>query len=183
MYQRSPLFFFGCWLLILLLASMISSRSALADASQEYTVKAAITLNFARFTEWPTLKSEAPQLNLCVLGDNIVQEAFMEMDEKKVGNHTLHVIYLSRPRNLQECHILYISGLDKNTTIQLLAEIKKQPILTIGEESTVVDYNGMVNLDMQEEKIDIQVNLDASKKAGLMISSRVLKLATIVKSK
>lgn len=183
MYQR---IISVCWLLMLLLASVtVGGRSALADASQEYTVKAAIALNFARFTEWPAsaLKPEASQLNLCVLGDNIVQEAFQEMEQKKVGERTLHVIYLSRLRNLQGCHILYISGLDKNTTIQLLTEIKKYPILTIGEESMVVDSNGMVNLDMQEGKIDIQVNLDATKQAGLMISSRVLKLATIVKSK
>lgn len=185
MYTKNCILFSVCGLLLCLATTLTSCRSAFADSTQEYTVKAAITLNFARFTEWPesALKPESPQLNLCVLGDNVVQEAFLQMDQKQVGKRSLHVIYLSRPRNLEECQMLYISGLDKNTIIQLLAEIKKQPILTIGEETTVVDYNGMVNLDTQAGKIDIQVNLDATKQAGLSVSSRVLKLATIVKSK
>jgi YfiR/HmsC-like len=186
MCQRIAFFFAGLWPLTLSLALLITKVSTLqADTNQEYTVKAALTLNFARFTEWPAsaLKPGDAQLNLCVLGDNVVQEAFLAIDQKKVGDHSLHIIYLSRLRNLQDCHALYISGLDKNTTIQLLAEIKAKPILTIGEDSTVVDYNGMVNLGIQEGKIDIQVNLDATRNAGLMVSSRVLKLATIVKSK
>ncbi|MEQ1637124.1 MAG: YfiR family protein [Methylococcales bacterium] len=183
MYIKNYIFFSVFWLLFAVAATLAVGRSAFADTTQEYTVKAAMALNFARFTEWPerALKADAPLLNLCVLGDNVVQYAFLQMDQKKVGNRLLHIIYLSRPRNLDECQILFISGLDKNTTIQLLAEIKQQPILTIGEEDYVVDYNGMVNLNVQDGKIDIQVNLGATKQAGLTISARVLKIATIVK--
>ncbi|NOT83872.1 MAG: YfiR family protein [Methylococcaceae bacterium] len=159
--------------------------SAFADATQEYTVKAAIALNFARFTEWPesALKLNAQEITLCVLGDNVAEEAFLQMDGKKVGNRSLYVIYLSRPRNLEQCQLLYVSGLDKNTTIQLLTEIKNQPILTIGEQRYFTDYHGMINLDMQNGKVDIQINLEATKQAGLAVSSRVLKIATIVKSR
>ena len=185
MYSKNYIFFSVFWLLFGVATTLTVCRSAFADATQEYTVKAAIALNFARFTEWPesALRKEASVINLCVLGDNVAQEAFLQMDEKKVGNRTLHVLYLSRPRNLEQCQMLYVSGLDKNTTIQLLAEIKNQHILTIGEQDYFVDHDGMINLDMQEGKVEIQVNLEATKQAGLTISARVLKIATIVKSK
>ncbi|MCX7087819.1 MAG: YfiR family protein [Methylococcales bacterium] len=164
---------------------MLSSRAVFADATQEYTVKAAMALNLARFTDWPdsALKADDSVINLCVLGDNVVQDAFLQMDQKKVGHRTLSVIYLSRLRNVDDCQVLYISGLEKNIIIQLLSEIKHKPILTIGEERTVVDYDGMVNLDTLSGKINIQINLDATKQAGLTISARVLKIATLVKSK
>lgn len=158
---------------------------ASADNAQEYNVKAAISLNFARFTEWPdsALKKDSPSITLCVLGDNVVQQAFTEINQKQVGNRSLNVVYLSRLRNLGECHMLYVSGLDKSTTIQLLTEISSQHILSIGEQDYFTDYGGMINLVMTDGKINIQVNVDASKKAGLTISARVLKLATIVKPK
>ncbi|MFI3137592.1 MAG: YfiR family protein [Methylococcaceae bacterium] len=164
---------------------LLGSRAAFADATQEYTVKAAMALNLARFTDWPdsALIANNSVINLCVLGDNVVQDAFLQMDQKKVGHRTLNVIYLSRLRNVDDCQVLYISGLEKNIIIQLLSEIKHKPILTIGEERTVVDYDGMVNLDTLSGKINIQINLDATKQAGLTISARVLKIATLVKSK
>ncbi|MEQ1529036.1 MAG: YfiR family protein [Methylococcales bacterium] len=172
-------------LALCLLSSSLLITSTLADSVQEYNVKAAITLNFARFTEWPesALKKDSPKITLCVLGDNVVQQAFTEIDNKQVGNRTLTVSYLSRLRNLEECHMLYVSGLDKNKTIQLLTEINNQHILSIGEQEYFVDYGGIINLAMINGKINIQINIDAAKQAGLTISSRVLKLATIVKPK
>ena len=184
LYQHATRWLVCGWLALCVI-TLSSGSIAHADATQEYTVKAAIALNFARFTEWPVsiLKAGNPTLTLCVMGDNITQEAFLQMDQKKVGDRTLSITYLSRLRNVDDCQLLYISGLDKNTTIQLLNELKHKPILTIGEEHYFAEYNGMVNLITQDGKIDIQVNLDATKQAGLMISSRVLNLATIVKSK
>jgi len=170
---------------IFLAFSVVAAMAAHADSAQEYTVKAAITLNFARFTEWPesALGKDQTKIKLCVLGDNIVQQAFSEIDKKQVGNRNLEVINLSRLRNLEECKMLYVSALDKNKTIQLLTEIAASHILSIGEQDYFVDYGGMVNLAMLDGKINIQVNVDASKQAGLTISSRVLKLATIYKPK
>jgi hypothetical protein len=156
-----------------------------ADIAQEYNVKAAISLNFARFTEWPeaALKKDSPSINLCVLGDNVVEQAFTELNNKQVGGRLLNVSYLTRLRSLENCQVVFVSGLDKNKIIQLLAEINKKPILSIGEQDYFIDYGGLVNLEMADGKINIQVNVDAAKQTGLNISSRVLKLAKIVKPK
>ena len=172
-------------LVLYVLSLGLSVSFASADSAQEYNVKAAITLNFARFTEWPqsAFKKDSANITLCVLGDNVVQQAFTEIDKKQVGARRLEVIYLSRLRNLEECQMLYVSGLDKNKVIQLLSEINNQHILSIGEQEFFIDYGGMVNLAMIDGKINIQVHVDASKKSGLTISSRVLKLATLAKPK
>lgn len=164
-----------------ILISLFWHYPAFADITDEYTVKAAMTLNVARFTEWPAaiLSPDKPYLNLCVLGDNVVQDAFLQMDAKKVSTRSLRVIYLTRLRNVQDCHVLFVSGLDKNMIIQLLAEIKQQPILTVGEQDYFNEYGGMVNLATEAGRVIIQVNLEALKQVNLSISARLLKLATI----
>lgn len=169
-------------LLLIVLCIVGTHRVAVADMLEEYTVKAALSLNFAKFTEWPSvaLQSNPATITLCTLGDNVVHEAFSGVEKKAVGNKTITVINLTRIRDLGQCQLLFVSGLEKNKIIQLISEIRILPILTIGEETEFLKSGSMVVLQIVDGKVNMQINLDAVKKAGLQINSRVLKLATIV---
>jgi len=161
----------------------IACFPALADVPENSTVTAALVLNFARFTEWPAnaFENSGTAFQLCVLGDNVTQEAFSQIDNKQAGNRTLSVIHLARIKNLEECHILYVSALERGTAIQLLTELRKLPILTIGsEEKHFIEDGGMVLLKLVEGKMNIEINLKAVTDSKLKISSRVLQLATII---
>lgn len=164
------------WLLV------FGNNSAVADATESSAVTAALALNFARFTEWPAqaLGANDTTVKLCVIGDNVIQQAFDKIDQKQVGTRTLQVVHLTRIKNLEQCHLLYISGGDRGTTIQLLSEIQKQHTLTIGEDRHFLQDGGMVLLNFVEGKVNIEIQLSVVKQAGLQINSRVLKLATIV---
>jgi hypothetical protein len=169
----------------LLLLTIVSGfyHSAVAESAQDSTIKAALALNFARFTEWPSsiLKSSDPVIKLCVLGDSEVQQSFSEVDKKQVGDRVLAVINMTRLKNVEQCHLLYISALDRSKIIQLLAEINGRHILTIsGDGQSFLADGGMVDLEIVEGKVNMQINLQAVSKAELTISSIVLKLATIV---
>jgi hypothetical protein len=74
--------------------------------------------------------------------------------------------------------VLYISA-EINKTAQLLEESQKRHILTIGETDDFLAKGGMVYLEMTNAKINLHINLGVTQKAGVRISSRVLKLATI----
>lgn len=160
-------------------------RTGTADFAKEFVVKAAISLNLARFTEWPesVLPVNSPYLNLCVLGDEDVQQAFAQVEKKASGKRMLHVIAVSQSGNLGSCNMVYVSGLDRIRTIKLLSGIVGKPILTIGERNDFLEQGGLVNLEMKEGKINIQVNLDAATRSGIKISSRVLALTTIINVK
>lgn len=174
----------------LLLASLLAAAwlnnacsPAVAGAPENSAVTAALVLNFARFTEWPekVFEDKGAKVRLCVLGDNVTQDAFAQVDNKQVGKRTLSVINLARIKNLEQCHILYVSALERGTVIQLLAELRANPILTIGsDEKHFLEDGGMVLLKLVEGKMNIEINLKATNNSGLKISSRVLQLATIV---
>ncbi len=153
-----------------------------ADSAQEFTVRAGLALNFARFTEWPdtVLKDIDTTINLCLLGNPMVEEAFASIHGKTVGNRTLQVQLLAHSSNLNDCHILYVSDLDKNKIAVLLDEIVNLPILTIGEDDFFIQRGGAVSLEILNDKISIKINLKTAKQNGLTISARVLKLATVI---
>jgi hypothetical protein len=116
-----------------------------------------------------------------VLGDNITQGAFGQIDKKQIGTRSLAIINMPRIKNPEECHLLYTSTLDRATVIQLLAELRSRPIFTISaDESHFLEDGGMVLLKLIDGKMNMEINLNAVNKGGLKISSRVLQLAKIV---
>jgi len=171
-------------LLPLILCALIFLSSITATSArslEKQTVLTMLTLNIARFTHWPEqvfINTEST-LNLCVFGDNIIQESFSTIDNKTINTNTLHIINISRLRNLKRCQILYLSDLDRNKLIPLLEELKGLPILTVGENLAFIKAGGMIGLDLIQGKIQLNINLPIVKGAELVISSRLLKLAKI----
>ncbi len=157
-------------------------RPTSAQSVEEHTLLAALALNIVRFTTWPP-QMEPPLnnvINFCVFGDNVVQESFASIDNKAVGKKTLRVINLSRLRNFDQCHAIYISELKQNVLLQVFVEVKKRPVLTIGEDGNFAEQGGMIDLRNDNGKISVYINLSVVQEANLTISSRVLKLAKII---
>jgi YfiR/HmsC-like len=161
----------------LLLNSLVP---AFAQSLEEQTVLAALALNIVRFTAWPSETQVKNAIDFCVVGDNVVQQSFASIDNKTVGDKTLHIINLTRLRNFEQCHALYISGLEQNVLLQIFIEIKNRPLLTIGESYDFAAQGGMIGLENVDGKINLHVNLPTAHGAKLNISARLLKLAKII---
>lgn len=151
-----------------------------AQSLEEQTVLSALALNIVRLTTWPTQTQMKDTIALCVVGDNVVQQSFADIDHKTVGDKMLQVINLSRLRNFEQCHVLYVSNLKQAILLQLFVEIKKRPLLTIGESYDFAAQGGMVGMENVNGKITLHVNLSVVRESNLNISSRLLKLAKII---
>jgi YfiR/HmsC-like len=167
------------------LSLMLTYTPVVASQSMdEQTVLAALALNIVRFTTWPSeIQTQMPTINFCVVGDNVTQQSFSSIDNKPVGDKTLRIIFLSRLRNYDECHVLYISELKENFLLQVFAETKQRPLLTIGESYEFAVQGGMIGLENVDGKINMNVNLAVVHGSKLNISSRLLKLAKIIGDK
>jgi hypothetical protein len=155
-----------------------------SQSMDEQTVLAALALNIVRFTTWPSeIQTQMPTINFCVVGDNVTQQSFSSIDNKPVGDKTLRIIFLSRLRNYDECQVLYISELKENFLLQVFAETKQRPLLTIGESYEFAVQGGMIGLENVDGKINMNVNLAVVHGSKLNISSRLLKLAKIIGDK
>lgn len=152
----------------------------LAQSLEEQTVLTALALNIVHFTTWPAEAQMKESIDFCVIGDNVVQESFAGIDHKTVGDKTLQVINLSRLRNFEACHVLYVSGLNQAILLQVFVDIKKRPLLTLGEGYDFAVQGGMVGLVNENGQITLHVNLPVARESNLNISARLLKLAKII---
>jgi hypothetical protein len=170
---------------VYVLTVMLMSPNLLMGAPvvlEKYTVLAALTLNFARFTQWPdnAFSDADSNIQVCLVGDNVLMQSFDSINGKAVGNRVIKIINSDKLRNLNQCHILFISELPNNILSQVFLDTKQYPVLTIGEEPDFIESGGMVAMVNTDGKIQVHINLSLVKTVRLMISASLLRLAKIV---
>lgn len=154
--------------------------------SREYRIKAAFLYNFASFVTWPSdaFAERNSPLVIGVLGNDPFREALDEIvRNEKVGEHPIVVKRFNRIEDVKECHILFIGRSEASQMDECLTAVKDRPILTVSDTENFTDKSGMIQFTTEKEKIRLRINADAAQKVNLSISSRLLRLADIVRSK
>lgn len=65
----------------------------------------------------------------------------------------------------------------------MLNSVSGRKVLTVGEFEGFAKRGGMINFIIVDNRIAFEINIDAARRAGLSISSQLLKLAEIVREK
>lgn len=177
--RRWPARFLG----LALLCALAPTASAQAEASDEYKVKAAFLFNFAQFVEWPASAFRAADAPLVIgiLGEDPFGAYLDELvSGEKIENRPLIVRRFKRAEDIAECHILFISGSETGELEKIVARLKGRSLLTVSDMDTFTRRGGMVRFFMEEGKIRLRINVDRAKANGLIISSKILRPATVV---
>jgi hypothetical protein len=159
-------------------ASPLAAQTASATA-----LKAALLLNFVKFSEWPadTLAVGGP-IVLCVIGDDTIEGSLREIVKgQAVDGHSLVVRHQSMEASMRSCHVLYAGGLDTKRSAQLIELVKDATVLTVGESEQFPRIGGVAQFFADDGKMRFAVNLESVQRARLRLSSRLLGLAKIVK--
>lgn len=169
-----------------MILGLLLATAAQGQSAEEYRVKAAFLLNFARFVEWPPqeFKSTTDPIAICVVGQNPFGSSLEEaVTGKRVEGRTFLVRQLSIGQPVSGCQLLFVSSSERNRLHAILAEIKIDGVLTVGETDTFASEGGMINLKIEAGRVRLQVNVEAAEEAKLRISSALLSLAQIVKKR
>jgi hypothetical protein len=164
-------------LLALLAACALPTAKVHADDVQrrEDQFKAAYLFNFAKFVEWPP-SAAANTLTVCFLGGEGVQEALASgIDAKRVGSRKLIARQLEQPATVEDCEVLYAdaASVDPSLGVGL-------PVLTVSDAPQFAANGGMIELFTENHRLRFVINVAHVHKAGLRISSDLLKLAARV---
>jgi len=148
----------------------------------EYQLKAAYLFRLASFIEWPA--GEWPLAGspfyACVLGRDPFGAHLDYFDGKSVRGRRFTVRRLATPEEGDVCHLLYVSRDEDTDPSSLLSGLRKRCVLTVGEGREFAARGGIVSFVVAKQRVGLTVNLDASRNAGLAISSKLLDVASIV---
>jgi hypothetical protein len=148
----------------------------------EYRVKAAFLYNFTKFVDWPPGDQHPAQpFIIGILGDDPFGDDIQRLAGKAVGDRSLSIRrYPAWDDAAATCDILFITASQKDDLETILDRLGGTSVLTVGDSNDFARRGVMINFFMGANKVRFEVNLKQATQAGFKISSRLLKLATIV---
>jgi hypothetical protein len=153
-----------------------------AQGPLEYEVKAAFLYNFAKFTEWPVEEEGEDPIVIGVLGEDPFGELLDNtVRGKLVRGRTLQIKRFDKlSEDLKGCHILFIGVSESNRIARALKYLEGARVLTVGESRTFCSVGGSINFVLDRRRVRFEISVAAAERAGLKLSSKLLKLATLV---
>jgi hypothetical protein len=164
-----------------LVAAFIAAPGAAVGTSADGSsvVKAAFLYNFAKYTEWPALLSDAP-IVACVVGDDGIAFALAgTVRGQNISGHAIDVRRGQSSATWTACHLLFIADTETKRFARELGGIRTLPVLTVSDGRSFALEGGIIELYVEGGLMHFAINRDAADHAGLRISSRLLVLSKV----
>ena len=170
-------------LLVLWAVGNATPEHAFSQPIAEYQVKAALLYNFTRFVSWPKhlLADPTTPVRIGILGeDPFGTHLEAVLAGKTTKGRPINLRRFHTVQELEFCHILFISASENGHLAAIIESLQNTSALTVSEIDNFTQLGGIIKLGLKQDRIQIEVNVDAALHADLQISSQLLQLATIV---
>ncbi len=174
----------GTLALACVLSMPFTFASSRASAQSEDQVKAAFLFNFVRYVEWPSevFENDGADVKICMLdADAFGRVVTQIVSGKSVGDRKVKIESIRSVDSARDCHLLYVGSPARETLSDLVSTLASAPVFTVSDAEGFAEGGGMANFFRADNKIRFEMNPGAAKKAKLKISSRLLRLAKVVK--
>lgn len=152
------------------------------DLAQEYQLKAAFLINFAKFITWPeqALPAGQQEFILCVVGDDPFGPALAGIEKKTVGGRAIRVVRTSSLKKIPDCQMLFVSRSEADNLNLLPAAIGRKAVVTVSDLPDFIKAGGHIQLVTSGSRLSFAINHTAMKEQGLQANASLLNLATTV---
>lgn len=168
---------------LLLIAFFHPGCNVFAQSYSEADLRAVFLLNFPLFIDWPdtAFESSSSQFRYCVVGSQVLSDSLKDvLAGETLGQRRPRLIAADDPAAWRRCHILYLDSSISHKRRQILSAVKDAPVLTIGDSDAFARSGGMIALVRKGGKLRAVINRATTERAGICISSKLLRLAILV---
>lgn len=164
---------------------LVASGKELTQEEIEY--KADFIIKVVDYVTWPdsTATNGEGVVVIGVVGESPLTLKLEELTAKRTDeDRKMKVEKKSLKDDLTACQILFVTTEDKTELAKILKKVGKAPVLTVSDSHYFARYGMMVNFYTEEvkgkNKIKFEVNTMTMGFAGLKMSSKLLKMATVI---
>ncbi len=164
--------------LVLTVGSVAQARRVV----DERQLKAATIVSMLRLVTWRPAPS-SPAIGVLVVGDSALADALRGASaSQRVGGRSVVVSAIPTLSGLPEAlpPVIVLAGTQRGAARALARAVRQQPVLTIGDGNGMGDAGLVIGIYVDGERIRFDANTGAASRAGLFLSSHLLRLARIV---
>ena len=160
-------------------AGLVAGAATAADSASEAAVKAAFVYNFAKFIQWQPDATGAARnyVRICTAGiDTQLADGIAALEGKPVQSRIVAVRRDAKAADLDTCNVLLVGS----GTRTLADDARERTgLLTVSDVRGFAAAGGIIELFIEDGKVRFEINTRAAQRAGLTISSQLLKLARV----
>lgn len=171
----------AAWLISL--AWALSPWIVTAEEVSEYQVKAVFLFNFSHFVEWPpsSLGNATDPFVVGVLGEDPFGARLDEaVRNERIGEHPILIRRFHDVGEVGHCQLLFIDRSQGRKLAQIVGALGPAATLTVADTDGAAAEGVMVEFVTDKNHIRLRINERAARAAGLVISSKLLRLADVV---
>jgi hypothetical protein len=160
------------------------SRPVYADQSHtEDQIKAAYLFNFLKFVEWPSDALTDPQGKwvIGIVGDSAIGGEVKRLVERKsVEGRELLVRKFRVTDDFRGCNVLFVSASEEKHLSSILNALQGTSVLTVADMDDFIGHGGMIQFVTDGGRMRVDIDVGATGRAHLKVSSKLLALAQAV---
>ncbi|MCX7954222.1 MAG: YfiR family protein [Bacteroidales bacterium] len=165
---------------------LISNYTIKSQVFTEYELKSAYLINFLKFIEFPSYSAQAMSdtFFIGIYNGDEFYNALLEISKNRtINNKQLKIVNITNitEERLKKYHIIFIAYENKNKLLQIIETFSNSHTLIIGNNiKNFCELGGTINFTPQYSTKRFEINITSAQKKGIIISSKLLKLAKII---
>ncbi|HEX7901435.1 MAG TPA: YfiR family protein [Planctomycetota bacterium] len=165
------------------LLSLAPPGAAQGSGPGEYEVKAAFLYNFALYLEWPASAFEGRStFTIGRVGPDVFDGALEKtMKGRTAQGKPVEVLRFATAEDVKPCHILFVPVGERDQLARIAKAVQGGSTYVVSEFEGALRKGALLNFYLEDKRVRIEVNPDASARENLKISAKVLRVARIVK--
>jgi hypothetical protein len=150
------------------------------EQAREYEIKATFVYHFTKYIRWPDIDS-AETFDIGILGKSEITAPLEEIARKRSAyDKRIRILHFNSIRHVDDCHLLFIPSSEKENLQEILSVVENKSILTVGESEGFAREGVAINFIILEGKTKFELNSRVIDRAGLQVSSQLIKLAILI---
>jgi hypothetical protein len=150
----------------------------------QYDVEAAYLVQFPKFVAWPSAASgqgHGKSFAICVLGQDPYGRILLNaVAGERIDGLPLVARVVSSAQSAADCRVLFVSSSEEDRLAGDLAVLNNAPVLTVSELPGFTLRGGMIEFVLTRRRVRFRINATSAERAGLKVSSQLLKVALSV---
>ncbi len=163
--------------LLLLFMAVFLAASGIQAQTSIPQAKAKFLYNFTKFFEW-SQSSQNGDFVIGVLGSNDIYQELEDFTKgKKVILKEIKVKRFTKPENVADCHILFLSRVHSKNLPDLEARMGSNTLL-ISDSEKGIERGAALNFVLEDDRLKYEFAASHAKDKGLKFSSRIKDMAS-----
>ncbi len=170
-------------ILISILASIHLFSSSVNSASifyEEHAIKTAFLYRSLHYVEWPDKNRKPDSIVICEISDDKFDQTIESLRNRTVNGRRILIKKISSFTDTEGCNVFHVPMMNTDKLRTILIQLDSKNILTISEHHGFAKQGVILNFPTANQKVTIEINIDAANKQNIRFSAKLLRIAKII---